>query len=71
LDRRLDKIGRKLADVVGHKCSVFLSNGDIVSGVLRGFRYPNPIILYIDGDSKAFVNFRYVIKITVMEGLEG
>lgn len=68
---RLDKVGRKLAEVVGYRCSVVLSNGDVVSGVLCGFRYPNPVILYIVGNSKTFVNFRYVIKMTVEEKLEG
>lgn len=68
--KKLDKVGRKLAEVISYKCSFVLSSRDVVFGVLRGFRYPNPII-HIDWDSKAFVNFRYVIKITVMEGLEG
>lgn len=42
-----------------------LSNGDVVSGVLKGFKYGSPLILYIVGESRVFVNFRYVVKLTV------
>jgi len=63
---RIDKIARRLAEVVGCKCSVTLSNGDVVSGVLKGFKYGSPLILYIVGESnKVFVNFRYVVKLAV------
>ena len=62
---RIDKIARRLAEVVGCKCSVTLSNGDVVSGVLKGFKYGSPLILYIVGESRVFVNFRYVLKLAV------
>jgi hypothetical protein len=62
---RMDKVGRKLAEVVGSRCSVTLSNGDVVSGVLKGFKYGFPLVLYIVGESRFFVNFRYVIKLAV------
>jgi hypothetical protein len=62
---RIDKIARRLAEVVGCRCFVALSNGDVVSGVLKGFKYGSPLILYIVGESRVFVNFRYVVKLTV------
>lgn len=65
--RKLDKVGRMLAEAVGCRCSVTLSNGEVINGVLRGFRYGSPVILYLVGNSKVFLNFRYIVKLTVEE----
>jgi len=61
------KVLRRLADAVGFKCRLTLANGEVVSGVLRGFKYGSSLILYIVGNSRTFVNFHYVVKMTVEE----
>lgn len=65
-----DAVLRCLAEVVGSRCSITLANGEVVSGVLSGFRRGSPFILYIEGKSRMFLNFHYVLKISVEEGTE-
>jgi hypothetical protein len=62
------RIFRQLVDALGSRCRLTLSNGDEVVGVLASFRW-SPLILCVDGSSRVFVNFRYVLKLVLDVGV--
>lgn len=66
--KRSDKVLRCLAEAVGLKCAVTLADGEVIKGVLRGFKYGNHFILYLAGSSKTFINFHHVTKLELLEG---
>lgn len=66
LHARDGKIFRQLVSAIGSRCTLILSNGDEVKGILRSFRW-SPLILCVEGSSRVLVNFRYVLKMIVEE----